>query len=277
MRRLLIQPREMRRRGQGKGRARSALSRRTNVSLHSGKPETYTRHLLIRASRRWAMSFLSEVRLEDKFGPFVTFQEALGFVPNLLQAQTLLPRVVEAQAKLESAVRLREGSIPRVQKERILLSVAADRHDAYCVALDGEVLSSLGVSDSQLDGLLNDSQHADLSAADLTLLQFCLKLSRYAPSVRSEDERLDLPARRSSSSSAYLQTGAPGSSVGSFSAANSLKARTVQGVTTLGSMRRLPKNPLLPRSQVIDSAHSEFSVLDAHKEFGLVQISGADR
>ena len=133
------------------------------------------------------MSFLSEVRLEDKFGPFVTFQQALGFVPNLLQAQTLLPPVVEAQAKLESAVRLREGSIPRVQKERILLSVAADRHDAYCVALDSKVLSSLGVSDSQLDGLLNDSLHADLSAPDLTLLQFCLKLSRYAPSVRSED------------------------------------------------------------------------------------------
>ena len=58
------------------------------------------------------MSFLSEVRLEAEFGPFVTYQEAFGFVPNLLQAQTLLPRVVEAQAKLESAVRLREGSIP---------------------------------------------------------------------------------------------------------------------------------------------------------------------
>ncbi len=88
---------------------------------------------------------------------------------------------------LEGAVRLREGAIPRVQKERILLSVAADRHDAYCVAVDSKVLSSLGVSDSQVDDLLNDSQHADLSVPDLTLLQFCLKLSRYAPSVRSED------------------------------------------------------------------------------------------
>jgi RNA polymerase sigma-70 factor (ECF subfamily) len=133
------------------------------------------------------MSFFSEVRLEDQFGPFVTFQEALGFVPNLVRAQTLLPRVVEAQAKLERAVRLQEGAIPRIQKERILLSIAADRHDAYCVALDAKVLSSLGVSDSEVHDLLNDSQQADLSASDLTLLQFCLKLSRYAPSVRSED------------------------------------------------------------------------------------------
>jgi RNA polymerase sigma-70 factor (ECF subfamily) len=133
------------------------------------------------------MSFLSEVRLPNKFGPFAAFQEALGFIPNLLHAQTLLPRVIEAQAKLESAVRLHEGAIPRVQKERILLSVAADRHDAYCVAVDSKVLSSLGVSDSQVDDLLNDSQHADLPVPDLILLEFCLKLSRYAPSVRSED------------------------------------------------------------------------------------------
>ena len=34
------------------------------------------------------MSFLSEVRLESRFGPFVVFQENLGFIPNLLQAQT---------------------------------------------------------------------------------------------------------------------------------------------------------------------------------------------
>lgn len=133
------------------------------------------------------MSFLGEVRLEEKFGPFAIFQEAFGFVPNLLHAQTLLPRVIEAQAKLETAVRLREGVISRVQKERILLRIAADRHDAYCVAMDSKVLSSLGASDGQIDDLLCDYNHADLSPTDLTALQFCLKLSRHAPSVCSED------------------------------------------------------------------------------------------
>ena len=67
------------------------------------------------------MSFLGEVQLDDKFGPFVAFQQALGFVPNLLRAQTLLPRVIEAQAKLGSAVRLRDGALrcpPSSQSER---------------------------------------------------------------------------------------------------------------------------------------------------------------
>ena len=133
------------------------------------------------------MSFLSEVQLEEKFGPFVGFQEALGFVPNLLRAQTLLPRLVEAQAELECAVRIHEGAISRVQKERILLRVSADRKDPYCAGMDSKVLSSLGVSDSQVQALLNGQRPEDLSAAEATSLEFCLKLSRNPPSVRLED------------------------------------------------------------------------------------------
>ncbi len=133
------------------------------------------------------MSFLSEVQLKDKFGPFVAFQEALGFVPKLLHAQSLLPRVIEAQSMLEGAVRLREGAISRVHKERILLSVAADREDSYCVSLDSKILSSLGLSDLQIDDLLNDNRREGLSATDSASLQFCLKLSRHALSVCSQD------------------------------------------------------------------------------------------
>jgi len=133
------------------------------------------------------MSFLSQAQLRDEFGPFIAFQEAFGFIPNLLQAQTLLPRVIEAQAMLETAVRLREGAISRVQKERILLSIAADQRDTYCAALDSRVLSSLGLSEGQISDLLNGSRHAGLSAADFASLQFCLKLSRHAPSVCRQD------------------------------------------------------------------------------------------
>ena len=133
------------------------------------------------------MSFLREVQLNDKFEPFVAFQTGLGFVPNLVQAQTSLPRLIEAQALLESAIRFREGAISRVQKERILLSVAAQRQDAYCLLLDSRILSSLGVSDVHIDALVADYRKADLSASELACLQFCLKLSRDATSVCSED------------------------------------------------------------------------------------------
>ncbi len=133
------------------------------------------------------MSFLCEVRLGDTFGPFAAFEKNLGFIPNLLRAQTLLPRAIEAHAKLENAVRTREQAISRVQKERILLSVAAVRQDTYCVAMESKILSSLGVSDGEIDDLLDDYSHVGLSAPDLASLQFCLKLSRSALSVDAQD------------------------------------------------------------------------------------------
>src|SRR5260370_8310194 len=133
------------------------------------------------------MSFLSEVHLDDQFGSFVAFQEARGFVPNLLRAQTLLPRVIEAQTKLGSAVLLQEGTISRIQKEQIILIVAAARRDIYCVTAHCKILSSLGKSEAQLDRLLTDYHRAGLSEADVALLDFSAKLSHHEPSVHSGD------------------------------------------------------------------------------------------
>ena len=48
-------------------------------------------------------------------------------------------------------------------------------------------MSSLGVSDVHIDALMADYRKADLSASELACLQFCLKLSRDAPSVCSGD------------------------------------------------------------------------------------------
>ena len=145
------------------------------------------------------MSFLREVQLEKEFGPSIVFREALGFLPNLIRAQSLLPRVIEAQAKLEDAVRLRAGDLSRAQKERILLTIAADRRDTYCIAMHSRVLSSLGATRGQIDDLLNEYRAAGLSAPDLATLQFCLKLSRNAPGIWTygsgdiRDRRRDRP------------------------------------------------------------------------------------
>lgn len=133
------------------------------------------------------MSFRGEVGLEQEFDPFAVFREAFGFIPNLLRAQSASPRVIEAHAKLEEAVCFRDGAISRIHRERILLSIAADRRDNYWVALDTELLISLGVPEDHIDNLLNDHKHAGLLAPDLALLEFCLKLSRDSSSVGPED------------------------------------------------------------------------------------------
>jgi RNA polymerase sigma-70 factor, ECF subfamily len=133
------------------------------------------------------MSFLREVGREQEFDPFVVFRKNFGFIPRILRAQSALPRAMAAHAKLEAAVTFRDGAISRIHKERILLGIAAHRRDNYCVALDSGVLSSLGVPQVQIDDLLNDYRQASLSAPDLALLEFCLRLSRNASSVRYQD------------------------------------------------------------------------------------------
>ena len=133
------------------------------------------------------MSFLDEVPLGDQFRPFVMLQKDLGFVPNLFRAQSVLPRAIEAQVALESAVHLEDGAISKVQKGRIRLSVAAARNDTYCVAADSNALTALGVHQSHVDDLLCNHRGAGLSAADVALLDFCLKLSCEPLSVSSED------------------------------------------------------------------------------------------
>ena len=142
--------------------------------------------MAVRRADSVGMSFGGEARLEQEYDPFVVFREAFGFIPNLLRAQTALPRVIAAHAKLEEAVCLRDGAIPRIHKERVLLCIAADRRDDYWVALDTELLTSFGVPEGQIDNLLNDYEHADLLAPDLALLEFCLKLSRDSSSVGPE-------------------------------------------------------------------------------------------
>jgi RNA polymerase sigma-70 factor (ECF subfamily) len=140
------------------------------------------------------MSFGHEARPQES-DPFVVFREAFGFVPNFVRAQTALPRVIAAHAKLEKAVSLGDGAISCIHKERILLCIAADRRDNYWVALDAARLTSLGVREDQIKRLLNDSEHADLAVPDMALLDFCLKLSRDSTSVGPDDYEA-LRARR---------------------------------------------------------------------------------
>jgi RNA polymerase sigma-70 factor (ECF subfamily) len=133
------------------------------------------------------MSFLPEVALSEDFQPFAWFREDLGFIPNLLRAQSLLPRVIEAQAAFEKAVRLNQGAMSREQKERILLCVAADRRDVYCAGLARTALLLQGEPHHRIEGLAQDHTAIGLPPAEVALLDFCRKLASRAASVNLSD------------------------------------------------------------------------------------------
>lgn len=133
------------------------------------------------------MSTSDKIEFESPIDSLSTFQNALGYVPALVRAQALLPRLMEAQASLESATRLRDDDLSRLQKERILLAIASDRRDLYAMAEHCSVLSALGEPDAQIDALLVDSGDTALPEPDLAALRFCRKLARTPHSVCRED------------------------------------------------------------------------------------------
>ena len=133
------------------------------------------------------MGYLREVDLGLSFPPFAAFREHFGFVPNLFRAQTLLPRVIEAEAGIAATVLLNEQALSRIQKECILLTLAAAHRNAYCVTDHYQTLLVLGVPEHRLDRIIVDYRQADLSPGDTALLDFALKLGRHGPAISRED------------------------------------------------------------------------------------------
>ena len=121
------------------------------------------------------MSYLEEVEQAASFAPLASLREYFGFVPNLFRAQTLLPRVIEAEAGIAASV-FKEKALSRIRKERILLALAAAKRNPYGVTAHYQMLNLSGVPEEQLDQIVSDYRQADLLPADSALLEFALKL-----------------------------------------------------------------------------------------------------
>ena len=122
------------------------------------------------------MSYFREVDLGSSFPPFATFHEQFGFVPQLFRAQTLLPRLLEAESAIISAILFTDKALSRAQKECILLALSGARGNAYCFTLHFQMLKLLGLTEQRLDRIVADFQRADLTPQNAALLRLTLKL-----------------------------------------------------------------------------------------------------
>jgi RNA polymerase sigma-70 factor, ECF subfamily len=133
------------------------------------------------------MSFFREVHLDDGFGPVAALKERYGFIPNLIRAQAIAPRLIESYEKLESIALVQENALSRIQKERIALVLAAALRDGYTAAARASLLGSLGASSDVINRLLGDYRAAGLPARDVVLLDFCVKLGTNGTSIDLSD------------------------------------------------------------------------------------------
>jgi RNA polymerase sigma-70 factor (ECF subfamily) len=133
------------------------------------------------------MGYLREVELDEPFQPFTALREYFGFVPKLWRAQTLLPRLIEAEAALASAILFEQRTLSQVLKERILLALAALHRNAHCIAAHYQMLRVFGVPESELDQITSGDPHVDLSAQESALLNFAVRLGVRGPSITGQD------------------------------------------------------------------------------------------
>ena len=123
--------------------------------------------------------------------PLRALGEKLGFVPNLFAAQSLVPRVVDAEAALTEAIVLAPGALSSREREEILLAVSGVRRDRYGVAVHARVLRGLGCPDEILEALAGGTWAAVLSPGPAALLDFAAGLGAAPWAVGSADiERL---------------------------------------------------------------------------------------
>jgi RNA polymerase sigma-70 factor (ECF subfamily) len=135
------------------------------------------------------MSYFGEVGVGSTFQPFTAFCEQFGFVPNLFRAQTLLPRVIEAEAALISGILFTDQVLSRAQKECILLALAAANDNAYCLNLHYQTLKLLGATEQRLDRIVTDYRQADLAPTNTAMLKLTLKLGTSEHSFSRQDLR----------------------------------------------------------------------------------------
>jgi RNA polymerase sigma-70 factor (ECF subfamily) len=139
------------------------------------------------SSNRDRGSYFGEVDLRSSFQPFTVFSEQFGFVPKLFCAQTLVPRVIEAEAALISSILFTDHALARAQKECILLALAAANDNPYCSSLHYQTLKLLGATEQRLDRIVADYQQADLAPTNTAVLKLTLKLGTSEDSFSRQD------------------------------------------------------------------------------------------
>jgi RNA polymerase sigma-70 factor (ECF subfamily) len=130
---------------------------------------------------------VGQVRAGNRGDPFFFVREFYGFVPGVFRAQEPYIRAIEGEASLLGAVLASQHVLPRVQKHRIVLAVAAARLNAYVVALEYQTLSVLGVRDRLLEQIVADHREAGLAQDEVDLLDFAVKLAVRGRCVSRQD------------------------------------------------------------------------------------------
>lgn len=134
------------------------------------------------------MSYLRNQQYDEKdFPAFAAIREQIGFLPNFFVAQTARPDMVETEIAMTGNLIVKEGALPRRQKEYIFLVCSAANLSTYCVTAHCEMVRMLKLEGPEPEQIAIDHVHAKISVADKALLNFCAKLNSQTAKIGLND------------------------------------------------------------------------------------------
>ena len=99
------------------------------------------------------MSYLRNQPYDEKdFPAFAAIREQIGFLPNFFVAQTARPDMVETEINMTGNLIVKQGALPRRQKEYIFLVCSAANLSTYCVTAHCEMVRMLKLEGPEAGG-----------------------------------------------------------------------------------------------------------------------------
>ncbi len=114
-------------------------------------------------------------------------QSSYGMVPNVVQAFSIAPEILETQLKLYGAVMSKKGALSAPVKEMIAAVVSNINSCLYCMRWHSHSLALMGLDKEQVRRICSDYQTASLEQKDLGLLQFADKMTRSPDTITDAD------------------------------------------------------------------------------------------
>src|SRR5205807_9752149 len=134
------------------------------------------------------MSYLQNQPYDEKdFPAFAAIREQLGFLPNFFVEQTARPDMVATEIAMTGNLIVKEGALPRRQKEYIFLVCSAANLSTYCVTAHCEMVRMLKLEGPEPEQVAVDHVHSKIAIADKALLNFCSKLNEHSSEIGASD------------------------------------------------------------------------------------------
>jgi len=124
---------------------------------------------------------------EDIRNRILAVQEKAGFIPNVFLVLAHRPEEFRAFFAYHDALMDRPGNLTKAEREMIVVATSTANQCQYCVIAHGAILRIRAKNPLIADQVAINYRKADLTERQKAMLDFALKVSRSAETVREAD------------------------------------------------------------------------------------------